>query len=454
MKGKDKQKSSESPLEKKIKELHRNQVALEREVGELREHVQASHHDIATILLTLMQMQNTQLCAHSERVARWARELGVLCSLTDQELDDLEIAAILHDIGMMTIPGDLLRRIMSGAASEERVMKHPAVGYSLLCRIHGFDDIAKAVLHHHERYDGRGFPHKLWGMHIPLYARIIAVADIYDREMLRTGYLSTADPEEARRVIARERNHALDPELANKFLFILNTAEAAHRYDDREVAIAPGAIRSGMVLSRDLRSIDKVLLLKSGTILTEDKINRLFESDTGDWLATQVYVATNSLKAEELPIEPRRTSRPRLYKPRPLEEPKPKEKPKILVVDDSVAVGSALRRELGQIGMEVKSFITPAEALRALDEDTYDAVITDLVMRGSSGFDFLRAVERKHPGLHCVVLSGFPTPENIRALRAFKNVTRFVTKPWASDVLLSAVHESIDLKHKAMKIET
>jgi DNA-binding NtrC family response regulator len=97
--------------------------------------------------------------------------------------------------------------------------------------------------------------------------------------------------------------------------------------------------------------------------------------------------------------------------------------------------------------------VTSIEAgLSVLANQRIDAVISDIAIGSTDGFSFLREVKRRYPALYCVILSGFPTPENIRALREFDNVVRFVTKPWAAPVLLSAVNEA--LKRTSTKEKT
>jgi DNA-binding NtrC family response regulator len=120
----------------------------------------------------------------------------------------------------------------------------------------------------------------------------------------------------------------------------------------------------------------------------------------------------------------------------------------LLVVDDSSAVCNALRRELGCVGMTAVGATSIKAAIETLKEQSFDAVITDLMLEGTtSGFELLRHIKRTHSCVHCIVLSGFPTAENIRALREFGNIVRFVTKPWSQATLMAAVREAIDRTH-------
>jgi CheY-like chemotaxis protein len=213
--------------------------------------------------------------------------------------------------------------------------------------------------------------------------------------------------------------------------------------------MSPTALRPGMVLSRDLRSIGKVLLLRADTILTQEMIDRMLSSDNNDWLVTLAYVDAVSIR-EDLPAEVRQEEMTigADRKTKPASHPEPAPRAEVLVVDDSSAVCNALRRELGCVGMTAVGATGIKVAIETLKERPFDAVITDLMLDGTTGgFELLRHIERTHSCIHCVVLSGFPTSENIRALREFSHIVRFVTKPWSQTVLMAAVREAVDRTH-------
>ena len=398
-------------------------------------------------MLSLIDMKSPQLGAHCRRVALWCREVGELCGLSSLDLEELEMAGLLHDLGFL-VTAQKGPMLAMGKEEEKQPIRHPSAGYAALGRIAGYEKVAPAVLHHHEHFDGTGYPQKLYGGKIPLYARIIAVADCYDLELHPGAAIRAHDPEKARRVLAQERGKRLDPEITNKLLFVLTASDPVRRFNEREIEISPTALQPGMVLSRDLRSIHKVLLLKADTVLTQAMIDRFLSSDNEDWLVSLAYVDTSTIPEEELPTEVKREEMQAEPKAQPPSAPAPEEgKPlqaEVLIVDDSTAVFNALRRELTRTGVNVTGVTTVPAAVDELGKKQYEAVITDLVIGGMSGFDLLKEVSARYPFLHCVVLSGFPTPENIRALRGFNNVVRFVTKPWSQPVLLSSLREALE----------
>ncbi|OYW23616.1 MAG: hypothetical protein B7Z55_03390 [Planctomycetales bacterium 12-60-4] len=115
------------------------------------------------------------------RVARIARRLGKELSLTPSELDDLYLSGMLHDIGKIGINDKILQKTEPLTPEEfQEIQRHPVIGYQLLSPIRRLRPILPGVRHHHEAYNGRGYPDRLCGESIPLMARIIAVADAFD----------------------------------------------------------------------------------------------------------------------------------------------------------------------------------------------------------------------------------------------------------------------------------
>jgi HD-GYP domain-containing protein (c-di-GMP phosphodiesterase class II) len=118
---------------------------------------------------------------HSERVARIAVELGQEMALPEEELSDIYLAGLLHDIGKIGISDAILRKREALTADEfEQIKQHVTIGYKILADLRPIRNLLPGVLYHHERMDGRGYPHGLAGAAIPQLARILAVADGFD----------------------------------------------------------------------------------------------------------------------------------------------------------------------------------------------------------------------------------------------------------------------------------
>jgi response regulator RpfG family c-di-GMP phosphodiesterase len=402
--------------------------------------------------MVLLEMKSPLICAHCKRVGILSRKIGEAISLPHEELSDLEAAGVMHDIGFLGVPSRDSSRI---GLSDITGNPHPVIGYMALARVATLERIANAVLYHHEKYNGTGYPHKIAGDTIPLFARVIAVADLYDLFMYFHPPTMIDITEETRKLLVKERSVSLDPEITNKFLFHLAATPSVKKIGESEVELTVPALRTGMVLSRDLKTIGGVLLVKAGTIVTKDLLDRIIGSGNIDWLISVAYVKAESIREEPLLPEIRAEEAPiatvtETIRSSTTQTAAPKETPHILAADDSIAVTNALRRELGLLNIRVTGVTTIEAASNALANNKFDAIITDLIFSGASGFTLLEEIQHKYPYLHCIVLSGYPSPDNIRLLRNFPNVVRFITKPWSQQTLITALNEAID-KTKAAR---
>jgi HD superfamily phosphodiesterase len=152
---------------------------------------------LARSLTATVDAKDSHTFGHSERVARIALELGREMGLQEDELSDLYLAGLLHDVGKIGVRDEVL--LKPGPLTEEEydhVKQHVVVGYRILAELHPLRNLLPAVLHHHERYDGAGYPQGLAGENIPLLARILAVADAYDAMGARRSYRAALSPKE------------------------------------------------------------------------------------------------------------------------------------------------------------------------------------------------------------------------------------------------------------------
>jgi len=167
---------------------------------------------------------------HSERVGALARRIGVEIGLGGVELEVLHWAGLLHDIGKLAVPEEIL--IKPGRLTPEewlQVQRHPAVGSDLLRTISsGLEPIAAAVRAHHERWDGSGYPDRLAGEEIPLAGRIVAVADVYDalthsRAYRPDAYTSAAAVE----LLVTSARRLFDPDAVDAFRRVLGARDVS-----------------------------------------------------------------------------------------------------------------------------------------------------------------------------------------------------------------------------------
>jgi len=172
----------------------------------------------------------------SSMIASAATELGRALGLTDSELERIRVASLLHDLGKLAIPEAILAKPSELDEPEWRVIaEHPKIGQVVLEQAGALRDAATIVLHHHEWFDGRGYPHGLSGEDIPIGARIVAIADAYEAMVAGRPYRSSVTHSEAIAELRRHGGIQFDPELVELFadLFAAAMPFPVEAYDGR-----------------------------------------------------------------------------------------------------------------------------------------------------------------------------------------------------------------------------
>ena len=153
---------------------------------------------------------------HSQNVAKHAVAIGSMLGLSDRKLRQLRVAALLHDIGKIGIPDSILNSPDPLTEDEKLALrKHLELGANLVSQVPELVSSAPAIRHHHERFDGTGYPQGLKGDRIPLEARIIAVADAYTNLVVETADRRALTPQEALRELLQLVNTEFDPDVVN-----------------------------------------------------------------------------------------------------------------------------------------------------------------------------------------------------------------------------------------------
>lgn len=156
---------------------------------------------------------------HSERVTGYAEQLAVALPLDEKTRKELKIAAVLHDIGKIAVPGRILDKEGHLSAEEyDLVKQHPQTGADIIADIPAYEGVRPAILYHHEHWDGGGYPEGLKGENIPFLARILTIADVYDALLEDRPYRKGLGREEIRAYFEAERGKIFDPELAEVFI--------------------------------------------------------------------------------------------------------------------------------------------------------------------------------------------------------------------------------------------
>jgi putative nucleotidyltransferase with HDIG domain len=175
----------------------------------------------AVAMSVALEQRDTLTSQHCKRVAKLAVSLGRRYGLPDRDLRLLEIAAAFHDVGKIGIPDDILKKPGTFTDEDWAIMKtHAEQGQRILhaAGLRDGEPLGLAIRHHHERYDGQGYPDGLAGEAIPLLARIIAIADAYDAMATPRIYGRWRPPAEIIAVLRAEQGRQHDPYLSELFL--------------------------------------------------------------------------------------------------------------------------------------------------------------------------------------------------------------------------------------------
>lgn len=178
-------------------------------------------------LLTALGYRDMATRLHSERVRNLAAALGMHCGLPGQERGILEISASFHDIGKIGIADHILLKPAQFDAAEWEVMKrHSGIGEQIMAatEFEGASEAARFIRHHHEHYDGRGYPDGLAGEAIPLVSRIISVVDSYDAMAVTRSYQRARKHEEIMDILREETGKKHDPGIMRIFAGIIESS--------------------------------------------------------------------------------------------------------------------------------------------------------------------------------------------------------------------------------------
>lgn len=186
--------------------------------AEAHERLRKMSIEVSRALVAAIDKKDHYTCGHSERVALLARATGAAVGLSANDLQTIEWAGLLHDVGKIGIPEAILCKPGKLTDQEFEVIKqHPRMGYEILRPIASFDRVLEAVLYHHEQPDGRGYPEGLRADQIPLLARIIHVVDVFDALTSTRSYRSAFTVEQALEIIRKDSGTRIDSEMATAF---------------------------------------------------------------------------------------------------------------------------------------------------------------------------------------------------------------------------------------------
>jgi len=188
-------------------------------VKEVEEQVSALRTSLICAFNQLLDLKDLNTGVHSTRLAEWALHVGGELGLNQLALADLEVAALLHDIGKVGIPDAILQKPARLTETEYDLMKkHPEYGWAVLRNIPGMERASLMILHHHESFDGKGYPAGLKGEEIPIGSRIVSVIDAFDAMVSSRPYREGLPFEEAERRLVQASGTQFDAQVVQSFL--------------------------------------------------------------------------------------------------------------------------------------------------------------------------------------------------------------------------------------------
>lgn len=282
--------SLEAKVQARTTDLRRAMELLQASNGNLKK----SFLTTIKLLSGLLDLRSQLLGGHARRVAEHARTLAQRLGENEASVQSIFFAGLLHDIGKIGWSEDLLDKPWNRLTPDERgiVVKHPAVAQNLLMAIEPLRDATLIIRHHHERFDGKGYPDQLGGIAIPVGARILAVTNDYDSLLLGTLTARPLTPTEARVFLNDNRGSRYDPTVVDVFDAML-TERKQTELEELQVRIMH--LHPGMVLSRDVMHPEGYLLLLAGHTLDEHLIGQLAKIEKAGGRQIPVFVRNDAV---------------------------------------------------------------------------------------------------------------------------------------------------------------
>ena len=281
--------SLEQKVAERTAELRQALAFVEQSHGELKKSFLTSVQVFAGVIELRSGSVGSQMSGHGRRVAEHARSVAQRMGLSDNEVQNVMLAGLLHDIGKLGLPDELLSKPFNTLTGEQRalVMKHPLIGQNILMGIEKFKEAAVLVRHHHECYDGSGYPDHLTGIAIPQGSRILQVVNEYDSLQIGTLVQRPLKPAEAMTFLIENRGKRYDPVAVDAFSKLISETQ---KTGISEAPLRTMHLKPGMVLTRDQVHRDGYMLLVRGSVLTSEIIGQLIKMEHAEQHTLTLYI--------------------------------------------------------------------------------------------------------------------------------------------------------------------
>jgi HD-GYP domain-containing protein (c-di-GMP phosphodiesterase class II) len=208
-----------TPADMSFLALTRRTLLVQRHHEKLYQRLKDTVYGLIRGFTTAIDAKDRYTRGHSERVARVAVRLGQEMRLPGELLGDLHMAGLLHDIGKIGVRHDVLQKPAKlTRAEEEHLREHPVLGDQIIAGMKALGHLRLAIRHHHECYDGSGYPDRLAGEHIPLLARVLAAADAFDAMLSDRPYRPALSVIEVDAILADGAGRQWDPQVIRSLM--------------------------------------------------------------------------------------------------------------------------------------------------------------------------------------------------------------------------------------------
>jgi len=283
--------SLEVKVEQRTAELRQANAAL---LG-ANERLKSNFLTSIKMFTALIELRDQKLAGHSRRVAEQARKLAQTLALDTKQVQEIFVAGLLHAVGKVGFDDSMLGTPLSAMSPQQLALyrKHPRRAEQLLMPLSELKSTLEIITAQLEHYDGSGFPNGVAGRHIPLGARVLAVAIDFDSLQIGVAEARALSEQQALAVIQQGRGQVYDPLVVDALVGLYGNrpVEEVPPEAPREVSLHSAELKDGMVLAHDLISPSGLLLLTAGHVLDEAVIRKIqsFERSLGRRLTAEVW---------------------------------------------------------------------------------------------------------------------------------------------------------------------
>ena len=269
----------------RVEEAHKIMAGMNDELQEDKRQLAERFDSTVGLLTNIIELNQSQHRGHSERVAKITVFIAQKMKMPKDAIESLRTAARLHELGIVSLPRDETVEEALDEGKSRPVTSHPMVAEMLLKGFAGFEPVAELIRHMHENVDGSGKPDGLMGEGIPVGSRILSVASFYDHYMV--SHPDSSILEILKRV--EQSNGTWFDENVVSFLSDYALSENQNG-DEKTLSCSVFALKEGMVLASDIYSESGINLLRKGTVLDRDMVNKILKFNNVDPIAGQVQV--------------------------------------------------------------------------------------------------------------------------------------------------------------------